>query len=234
MLGSSCARTKDPEGDTASESEGEEYDLQGEKDNVVSNVVSSDGEAVGKPTMSRKGRTGSHVFSASPHSHSRCCPQEFSPLEKIIPWKQSSHGSKSAWWFVTMEFYDFPVHIWDVIRNPLTKSMIFQEGYCTTKQKWTIPQLDMLRKEKCWDPKYSKKSLKSPGVLLKGLLKVAILAKKSEKISKSKKNIKKQLKQKQSTHSKTNSKKLKNRKKTEHIPQKKNKEHNIFKKNETV
>ena len=173
--------------------------------------------------MSRKGRTGSHVFSASPHSHSRCCPQEFSPLEKIIPWKQSSHGSKSAWWFGTMEFYDFPVHIWDVIRNPLTKSMIFQEGYCTTKQKWTIPQLDMLRKERCWDPEYSKKSLKSPGVLLKGLLKVAILAKKSEKISKSKKKIKKQLKQKQSTHSKTNSQKLKNRKKRNTFHKKKTK-----------
>ena len=47
---------QDPEGDTASESEGEESDLEGEKD-----VVSSDGEAVGKPammTMSRKARTG--------------------------------------------------------------------------------------------------------------------------------------------------------------------------------
>ena len=26
-------------------------------------------------------------------------------------------------------FYDFPFHIWDVIRNPLTNSMIFQDGY---------------------------------------------------------------------------------------------------------
>ena len=28
-------------------------------------------------------------------------------------------------------------HIWDVIRNPLTNSIIFQDGYCTTKQFWS-------------------------------------------------------------------------------------------------
>ena len=32
-----------------------------------------------------------------------------------------------------MEFYDFHF-IWDVIRNPLTNSIIFQDGYCTTNQ----------------------------------------------------------------------------------------------------
>jgi len=28
----------------------------------------------------------------------------------------------------------FPFHIWDVIRQPLTNSIIFQDGYCTTNQ----------------------------------------------------------------------------------------------------
>jgi hypothetical protein len=55
-------------------------------------------------------------------------------------------------------------------------------------------------------------SLKSPGILLKGLLlKVAILAikklKTSEQFSRVRKNIKKQLKKQQSTLSKTNSEK---------------------------
>ena len=99
--------------------------------------------------------------------------------------------------------------------------MIFQEGYCTTKQKWTIPQLDMLRKERCWDPEYSKKSLKSPGVLLKGLLKVAILAKKSEKISKSKKKTQKTTETKTIHAFQNEFPKIKKQEKTEHIPQKK-------------
>ena len=32
----------------------------------------------------------------------------------------------------------FPFHIWDVIRNPLTNSMIFQDGYCTTNQTYGV------------------------------------------------------------------------------------------------
>ena len=30
--------------------------------------------------------------------------------------------------------FSFPFHIWDVIRKPLTNSIIFQDGYCTTNQ----------------------------------------------------------------------------------------------------
>jgi hypothetical protein len=78
----------------------------------------------------------------------------------------------------------------------------------------------MLRKERCWDPEYSKKSLKSRGVLLKGLLKVAILAKKSEKISKSKK--KQKTTETKTIHAFQNEfPKIKKQEKTEHIPQKK-------------
>ena len=80
-----------------------------------------------------------------------------------------------------------------------------------------LPPLDMLRKERCWDPKYSKKSLKSPGVLLKGLLKVAILAKKSEK------SLKKSKKYQKTIHA------FQNRKKRNKF-HKKSKENNIFQK----
>ena len=45
------------------------------------------------------------------------------------------------------EFYIFPFHIWDVIRNPLTNSIIFQDGYCTTKQSY---YLDLRRPIKIW------------------------------------------------------------------------------------
>jgi hypothetical protein len=40
----------------------------------------------------------------------------------------------AAWWFQTYEKKQF--HIWDVIPTPLTKSIIFQDGYCTTNQMW--------------------------------------------------------------------------------------------------
>ena len=33
-----------------------------------------------------------------------------------------------------------PFHIWDVIPTPLTNSIIFQDGYCTTNQSWKIIQ----------------------------------------------------------------------------------------------
>ena len=37
-------------------------------------------------------------------------------------------------WLVVSNICYFPFHIWDVIRNPLTNSIIFQDGYCTTNQ----------------------------------------------------------------------------------------------------
>ena len=42
----------------------------------------------------------------------------------------------AGWWFQILFF--FPFHIWDVIRNPLTNSMIFQDGYCTTNQTYGV------------------------------------------------------------------------------------------------
>jgi len=40
----------------------------------------------------------------------------------------------SGWWFQTWLDY-FPFHIWDVVPTPLTNSIIFQDGYCTTNQQ---------------------------------------------------------------------------------------------------
>ena len=43
----------------------------------------------------------------------------------------------TGWWFGTwMDHFAF--HIWDVIRNPLTNSIILQDGYCTTNQMTMI------------------------------------------------------------------------------------------------
>ena len=39
----------------------------------------------------------------------------------------------SGWWFGTMEFYDFHF-IYGITPTPLTNSIIFQDGYCTTNQ----------------------------------------------------------------------------------------------------
>ena len=44
--------------------------------------------------------------------------------------------SQTGWWFQTWLHY-FPFHIWDVIPTPLTNSIIFQDGYCTTNQQKT-------------------------------------------------------------------------------------------------
>ena len=47
------------------------------------------------------------------------------PWDKL--WK-SWWTTITAWWFQTWLDY-FPFHIWDVIRNPLTNSYIFQDGH---------------------------------------------------------------------------------------------------------
>ena len=44
----------------------------------------------------------------------------------------------SGWWFQTW-LDDFRFHIWDVIRQPLTNSIIFQDGHIappTSHPKW--------------------------------------------------------------------------------------------------
>ena len=38
-----------------------------------------------------------------------------------------THSHISGWWWLEHGLY-FPCHTWDVIRNPLTNSMIFQRG----------------------------------------------------------------------------------------------------------
>ena len=55
--------------------------------------------------------------------------QQQTPKSPFL-WVPFNHQSI---WVVSHIFY-FPFHIWDVIRNPLTKSIIFQDGYCTTNQ----------------------------------------------------------------------------------------------------
>ena len=58
--------------------------------------------------------------------------------------KWVSHDAKKSWLVVSKIWIMFPFHTWDVIRNPLTKPMIFQDGYCTTSQnplKWEYPIL---------------------------------------------------------------------------------------------
>jgi len=40
---------------------------------------------------------------------------------------EESHDPITGWWFET--FFIFPFHIWDVILNPLTNSIIFQDGW---------------------------------------------------------------------------------------------------------
>ena len=46
-----------------------------------------------------------------------------------------------AWLVVSNMFY-FPSHLWDVIRSPLTKSIIFQDGDCLHDQPDTDIHLD--------------------------------------------------------------------------------------------
>ena len=48
-----------------------------------------------------------------------------------------------VWNMFYFPFHIWIIYIWDVIRNPLTKSIIFQDGYCTTKQLVKIsPPID--------------------------------------------------------------------------------------------
>ena len=56
-------------------------------------------------------------------------------LCQINRWSMMDVDIQLGNWLVVWknEFY-FPFHIWDVIRNPLTKSHIFQDGYCTNNQ----------------------------------------------------------------------------------------------------
>ena len=49
------------------------------------------------------------------------------------PWFLPANGRSSLVGGFKHELY-VPFHIWDVIPTPLTKSMIFQDGYCTTNQ----------------------------------------------------------------------------------------------------
>jgi hypothetical protein len=44
--------------------------------------------------------------------------------------------------------FDFPLHKWDVIFFPLTNSMIFQDGDCTTNQLCFLG-VDIPRKKTC-------------------------------------------------------------------------------------
>ena len=43
--------------------------------------------------------------------------------------------SITGWWWLEHDFFLYvPFNIWDVIRNPLTNSIIFQDDYCTSNQ----------------------------------------------------------------------------------------------------
>ena len=65
-------------------------------------------------------------------------------------------------WFQTWMDY-FPFHIWDVIRNPLTNSIIFQHGFCTTNQPWITPQKIRKNHQKIeTNKKNTRKSRKNP------------------------------------------------------------------------
>ena len=51
----------------------------------------------------------------------------------------------SGWWFQTFVIYHFnPFHIWDVIRNPLTNSIIFKDGHIAPPTSYCLHHKKMI------------------------------------------------------------------------------------------
>jgi len=59
------------------------------------------------------------IMVENPHYH---------PLSQFHSHDMSQCSIKTNGWLVSIIFWNFPFHLWDVIPTPLTNSIIFQDG----------------------------------------------------------------------------------------------------------